>query len=223
MSEKVAVGLVGGSNLFRQGLRSYLNSEAFEIVVEAERRDNILADLPDLAREPEFIIYATARGDRRNTAAAVQAIKEALPETHVMVMAEVLDIDGFEDCLSAGVSGYLLADISKDALLHSMQLILLGEKVFATEFAKYWMEIGASRPSGGARRQDYNLTVRESEILECLLDGHSNKAIANRLEITESTVKIHMKSLLRKIDVQNRTQAAIWAMETGFRADPANA
>jgi two-component system nitrate/nitrite response regulator NarL len=222
MTIKVAVGLIGGSNLFRQGLRSYLDSEAFEIVVEAERRDDFLTNLPALAREPELLIYAAMRGDR-NTAEAIQALRDAMPDAHVMVMAEVLETDGFADCLSAGVSGYLLADISKDALLHSMQLILLGEKVFATEFAKFWMEIGGSRPSGGARREDHNLTRRESEILECLLDGHSNKAIANRLGITESTVKIHMKSLLRKINVQNRTQAAIWAMETGFKANPMNA
>ena len=60
------------------------------------------------------------------------------------------------------------------------------------------------------------MTGRESEILGCLLEGDSNMLIARRLEITESTVKIHMKSLLRKINVQNRTQAAIWAMESGF-------
>lgn len=222
MSEKIAVGFIGGSNLFRQGLRSYLDSEAFEIVVEAERRDDVVNDLPGLVRQPELLIYAAMRGDR-NTAGAVQALRDAVPDTHVMVMAEVLDTDGFADCLSAGVSGYLLADISKEALLHSMQLILLGEKVFATEFAQYWMDMGASPQSGGARREDHNLTPRESEILECLLDGHSNKVIAHGLGITESTVKIHMKSLLRKINVQNRTQAAIWAMESGFSANPMNA
>lgn len=221
MTEKVAVGLIGGSNLFRQGLRSYLDSEAFQIVVEAENREDVADDLPDLAREPELVIYAAMRGER-NIAGAVAALRDALPEAHVMVMAEVLETDGFADCLGAGVSGYLLADISKEALLHSVQLILLGEKVFATEFAKYWMEIGGTS-QGGARREDYNLTMRESEILECLLDGHSNKAIAGRLEITESTVKIHMKSLLRKINVQNRTQAAIWAMETGFSASAMSA
>ena len=222
MNTKIAVGLIGGSNMFRQGLRSYLDSATFEIVVEAERRDDIVGDLPDLKRQPELLIYVAMRGDRR-TAEAVAALREASPDAQVMVMAEVLETEGFADCLSAGVSGYLLADISKEALLHSVQLILLGEKVFATEFAKYWMDIGTASHRGGTCREDHNLTPRESEILECLLDGHSNKTIARRLEITESTVKIHMKSLLRKINVQNRTQAAIWAMETGFSADPINA
>jgi len=222
MSDKTAVGLVGGSNLFRQGLRSYMDSNSFEVVFEAERRSDVVGRLPELARQPELVIYAAMRGDR-DTADAIAALRDAMPDAHVMVMAEVLETNGFADCLNAGVSGYLLADISKEALLHSMQLILLGEKVFATEFAKYWMEIGSASQGGGARREDYNLTRRESEILECLLGGHSNKAIANLLEITESTVKIHMKALLRKINVQNRTQAAIWARETGFSANTMNA
>ena len=94
--------------------------------------------------------------------------------------------------------------------------MLIGEKVFATELAKVWLSGGLEKRLHCAKKLDHNLTARESEILECLLGGDSNKSIARRLEITESTVKIHMKSLLRKINVQNRTQAAIWAMESGF-------
>ena len=61
-----------------------------------------------------------------------------------------------------------------------------------------------------------SLSARENDILRCLVGGNSNKAIARQLEITESTVKVHMKSLLRKINATNRTQAAIWGMEAGF-------
>src|SRR3546814_4975603 len=70
----------------------------------------------------------------------------------------------------------------------------------------------ASAPARGAQ----NLSERGSEILECLVQGASNKMIANRLNITEGTVKVHMKSLLRKIDAANRTQAAIWALNAGY-------
>ena len=65
------------------------------------------------------------------------------------------------------------------------------------------------------------MTPREHEILQALVTGSSNKMIANRLGITEATVKIHLKTLLRKIDVNNRTQAAIWAVNNGFSADGA--
>jgi two-component system nitrate/nitrite response regulator NarL len=131
-------------------------------------------------------------------------------------MAESIVAEEFSACLGAGVSGYLLSNISKDALLHSIQLILLGEKVFATELAKLWMNGGLERSATLVRTLEHSLTAREHEVLECLLGGDPNKLIARRLEITESTVKIHVKSLLQKINVQNRTQAAIWAMESGF-------
>jgi two-component system nitrate/nitrite response regulator NarL len=63
------------------------------------------------------------------------------------------------------------------------------------------------------------LTPRENEILGCLTEGASNKLIARQLGITEATVKIHVKALVRKIGVQNRTQAALWAVQSGFTTD----
>lgn len=211
---QVKIYLVGGSNLFRHGLRSYLDSDTF--VIEGEL--DSYADFKQIIEggcTPDLVLYARPHSDE-DPATAVRSINEALPDTHILVMAESLVAEEFSACLGAGVSGYLLSDISKDALLHSMQLILLGEKVFATELAKLWMNGGLERRATPVRKLEHNLTGRESEILGCLLEGDSNKLIARRLEITESTVKIHMKSLLRKINVQNRTQAAIWAMESGF-------
>lgn len=213
---QIKIYLVGGSNLFRHGLRSYLDSDSFEIVGELDDYREIATSVEDGAA-PDLVLYARPHTEEE-AATAVRFIRDTLPEADVLVMAESLVAEEFSACLSAGVSGYLLSDISKDALLHSMQLILLGEKVFATELAKLWLNGGLERRITPVRKLEHNLTPRESEILECLLEGNSNKMIARQLEITESTVKIHMKSLLRKINVQNRTQAAIWAMESGFSA-----
>ncbi len=63
------------------------------------------------------------------------------------------------------------------------------------------------------------MSDRETEILACLVNGHSNKAIANQLQITEGTVKVHLKGVLKKIHASNRTQAAIWALQNGIIAD----
>ena len=109
-----------------------------------------------------------------------------------------------------------LSSISTDALSYSLQLVLLGEMVFPTQMASFWTQ-RSSRPNVAAARDiAQKLSTRESQILHCLVAGSSNKAIARQLEITESTVKVHMKSLLRKINAANRTQAAIWGMEAGF-------
>jgi two-component system nitrate/nitrite response regulator NarL len=211
--DKVSIFLVGGSRLFRHGVRSYLGGDGFEVSGEFDDHDTARAAADD--RAPDLVLYAKP-GQDSDPAEAVEALRRDIPDAPVLLMAEALDTSEFSACLNAGVSGYLLSDISKDALTHSIKLILVGEKVFATELAKIWLSGGMEKKLHCAKKMDHKLTGRESEILECLLDGESNKIIARRLDITESTVKIHMKSLLRKINVQNRTQAAIWAMEAGF-------
>jgi len=209
---KTKIYLMGGSHLFRHGLRSYLDSDSFEVSGEWDDYADFELSMQE-NEAPDLVLYAHPHGEE-DSANAVQSIRTSLPDTRVLVIADSLVAQECYACLSAGVNGYLLSDISKDALQHSMQLILLGETVFATELAKLWMNGGLERGTTPVRALEHNLTPREGEILECLPKGESNKLIARRLGITESTVKIHMKSLLRKINVQNRTQAAIWAMES---------
>lgn len=218
--DNVSIYLVGGSRLFRHGLRSYLDGDGFSVVAELEDYVDVAAAIGD-GEGPDLVLYAKP-GQEADPAEAVESIREELPDVPVLVMAEALIPAEFSASLHAGVSGYLLSDISKEALIHSIKLMLIGEKVFATELAKVWLSGGLEKRLHCAKKIDHNLTGRESEILERLLEGDSNKLIARRLEITESTVKIHMKSLLRKINVQNRTQAAIWAMESGFSATGLN-
>ena len=95
-------------------------------------------------------------------------------------------------------------------MVHSLTLINLGETVFPSGLALAWMSGGVSANRTLTDRcAGRDLTRREAEILDCLTAGASNKQIARDLGITEATVKIHMKSLIRKIGVRNRTQAAL--------------
>jgi two-component system nitrate/nitrite response regulator NarL len=102
-------------------------------------------------------------------------------------------------------------------LLSLGQLVMLGEKVFPTNLASMLLDMNTVSPQHSIR----GVSPREQEILQALVTGASNKVIAYKLNITEATVKVHLKTLLRKIDVNNRTQAAIWAMNNGFTADSA--
>jgi len=117
--------------------------------------------------------------------------------------------------LDAGVDGYLLNNMSSEALIHSLSLVMAGETVFPTELADILRQAGNGL-SHGIGASVNGLTPREIEILQCLIQGDANKVIANRLDITEATVKVHLKALLKKIRASNRTQAAIWAIENGF-------
>jgi two-component system nitrate/nitrite response regulator NarL len=123
------------------------------------------------------------------------------------------------NAIQAGADAYLMKDISVDALIQSLRLVMMGEKVFPSHLAALLISGkagGTVSVDGAASRK--GLSQREMQILQCLLNGDSNKMIANRIGITEATIKVHLKSVLRKINASNRTQAAIWALNNGFEA-----
>jgi DNA-binding NarL/FixJ family response regulator len=109
----------------------------------------------------------------------------------------------------APLSGILTYDLSADALVRSLLLISSGERVFPHDLA---LGRKSAAPSSAHQSNDARLSPREKEILSHLMAGHSNKLIARHLGIAEATVKVHLKSVQRKIRVDNRTQAAIWAL-----------
>ena len=149
--------------------------------------------------------------------ADLRAIREAFPTARIVVLADDLSVDVLRAAMGGGADGFLIKNVSPEALIQSLQLIMLGEKVFPTNLASMLLDMNAAGPQHSVR----GLSPREQEILQALVTGASNKMIAIQLGITEATVKVHLKTLLRKIDVNNRTQAAIWAMNNGFTADGA--
>ena len=214
--ECVPTWVVGRNDLFRLGLKSYLKSSSFEVVGEATSFMEAVRKV-DRENPPELLLLNLGPGSI-DFVAPGETFATYLPNTEVVILADTLSLDHITTCLKAGAGGYLLSDISCNALQQCLRLVLLGEKVFPSQLLSMWTNSNAkprseaSTPARGAQ----NLSERESEILECLVQGASNKMIANRLNITEGTVKVHMKSLLRKIDAANRTQAAIWALNAGY-------
>ena len=148
----------------------------------------------------------------------LEQLRLAYPAARLVVLAERVTIDGVRDAMAAGIDGFLAKAVSPEALVQSLQLVLLGETVYPTNLASLLAEVGAAAPQGSLR----GLSPREQEILQLLVSGASNKLIAIRLGIAEATVKVHLKTMLRKIDVSNRTQAAVWAMNNGFTPVPAD-
>jgi two-component system nitrate/nitrite response regulator NarL len=152
----------------------------------------------------------------------VSALRAAMPSARIVVLANRQDAHLLLECFGAGVDGCVLKDISSAALVESLDLVLLGERVFPSQLLSMLMRdnmpMKDGKPSGAL--SDARLSDREMQILRCLVVGSSNKVIANRLNVTEATVKVHLKSILRKIKAQNRTQAAIWALNQGLADDP---
>jgi len=207
------VYLVGGSDLFRRGLRGFLEGTAFETVGEfAFYQDCVAA--AGKAPEPALIVYVSS-GVIDETASAVDALLGAYDRARLLLLSSAMSVAELGACLRLGARGYLLNTISKDALVHSLALIQLGETVFPSDLAHALMSGGDALNSPGEARKLAEITQREVDILRCLTEGLSNKQIARRLGIREATVKIHVKSLIGKLGVGNRTQAALWGVRAG--------
>ena len=151
------------------------------------------------------------------SAVAVDALRSCTA-ARLLVLSGELSVDELGACLRVGAGGYLLSNISKEVFTHSLRLIVLGETVFPSQLATAWAsgQLRQNASSFDPSKALEALTPRETEILGCLTEGAPNKLIARQLGITEATVKIYVKSLIRKIGVQNRTQAALWAIQAGY-------
>jgi two-component system, NarL family, nitrate/nitrite response regulator NarL len=204
--------LIEANRLFREGLKHLLSGTRFEVGAEFNTVDLALATAETAETVDLVISSQPVTGD-----ADLRALREAFPTARIVVLADDLSVDVLRAAMGGGADGFLIKTVSPEALIQSLQLILLGEKVFPTTLAAMLLDMTAAGPQHSVR----GLSPREREILQLLVTGASNKLIANRLGITEATVKVHLKTLLRKIDVNNRTQAAIWAMNNGVTANGA--
>jgi two-component system, NarL family, nitrate/nitrite response regulator NarL len=204
--------LIEPNRLFRDGLKHLLNGTRFEVGAEFNTVDLARA-AAETAETPDLVISGQAVTDE----ADLRALREVFPTAKIVVLADGLSVEALRAAMGGGADGFLSKSVSPEALIQSLQLVMLGEKVFPTNLASMLLDMNAISPQNSIR----GLSPREQEILQALVTGASNKVIAYKLGITEATVKVHLKTLLRKIDVNNRTQAAIWAMNNGFTADSA--
>jgi two-component system nitrate/nitrite response regulator NarL len=204
--------LIESNRLFRQGLKHLLSGTSFEVGAEFNTVELAL-EAGETGAAPDLVISGQPIRDE----AELRAFREAFPTARIVVLADDLSVDVLRAAMGGGADGFLIKTMSPEALIQSLQLVMLGEKVFPTNLAAMLLDMTAAGPQHSVR----GLSPREQEILQALVTGASNKMIANKLGITEATVKVHLKTLLRKLDVHNRTQAAIWAMNNGFTAEGA--
>lgn len=209
----VSVALIDSNNLFRQGLKALLADQEFQITREASSLSAALAMSGDGNPPQLLLVDPVGMGDGVQM---VQALKAALPDARLVLLTGTLDGEAMAKALQAGADGFLMKDMSVEALAQSLRLVMLGEKVLPSDLANLLVSGRMSSSTVELPVSRKGVSQREAQILRCLLNGDSNKLIANQLNITEATVKVHLKSLLRKIDASNRTQAAIWGINNGF-------
>jgi two-component system nitrate/nitrite response regulator NarL len=212
--------LIDGHELSREGLKLLLHSDSYDVIGAMRSLDEAGAAIAEGLR-PDLVLFLLDHRGEGESAASLQQIRAGFAAfKFVIITAEGSpSLSGF--CLDAGVNGCLTGDMSTNALTQSLRLIMLGHEIFPAPGGVLPMQV--PRPAPRAFEQpatppgpSRNLSGREDEILCKLLLGHSNKMIARELVISEATVKVHLKGLLRKLKASNRTQAAIWAIENGY-------
>lgn len=211
----ISIVHIDRNQLFREGLRRILEGSPYSIALDIASVSEGIAQI--LTHKPGIVIIDTA-GYGEILAELMLSIKGVPVPPRVVILTDSVGIPRLANALSAGVDGYLLKDMSAEALKQSLSLVVMGEKVFPTDLAHLLINSRHLGQNDKAPARTGQLSDRESEILACLVNGQSNKVIAGHLRITEGTVKVHLKGVLKKIRVTNRTQAAIWALQNGVVA-----
>jgi len=214
--------IVDDHALFRVGIANILGREAdFDIVGEAD--DSRSAIERALETTPDVVLMdlsLPAPGGIETT----QRIKRELPSTAIVVLAVAEDEDALFEAIKAGAAAFLLKDIGPDDLVTVMRRVVAGEylindKVFskpavASRVLKEFRELAVYGQDAAPIFAP--LSPREVEILDNIAQGMTNKQVAYALSISEQTVKNHMSSILRKLSVNDRTQAVVYAMRQGW-------
>lgn len=206
--------LISQNDIAREGLSSILRYEGLNVV----GCFCSIEEMPFDSLEPDSIITLDV-ADALQQTLAVEKIRSALPSAPIVILAESFDLDALLTCFEFGAQGYIIKTMKALPLIAALRLAALGEKVYPSDLL---IGLDHSRKDSTPLVdpehdiEDANLSPRELDVLCCLMAGLSNKVIARQLTVCEATVKVHVKAILRKLKVRNRTQAAIWANSRGM-------
>ncbi len=225
-----ATVLVGPCALLREGLTRILSAADFRTVASASCVDDLV--LTTIPRRSSILLIIDAGDDFNAAVRQVGLVKDRHPTVRIAVLADHNQPSDIVSAFRAGANAYFIKAAPCDAFIKSLELVMLGETILPAAILSMILDRAddddhepeavvrdAGKTVGEVLEPEGDdtprLSVRERCILNCLIEGNSNKVIARKIDIAEATVKVHVKAILRKIRVHNRTQAAIWAMSNG--------
>lgn len=217
MNSKIRILVVDDHAIVREGLCALLNTEPdLEVVGQASDGIEAIAQAKKLQPDVILLDLVMPRKD------GVQAIKEIMldnPQSRILVLTSFAEDDLLFPAIKAGAHGYLLKDSSPQELLQAIKEIHCGQSSLHPAIARKL--IAEMQNSSDQNETVEPLTDREVEILTLLAQGLPNKAIAEKLTLSERTVRTHVTNILSKLHLANRTQAALFALRKGI-AKPEN-
>jgi two-component system nitrate/nitrite response regulator NarL len=215
MSHPIRILIVDDHTLFRSGIKALLQrQDDFEVVGEAG--DGLEGLKRAKSLQPDVVLldlHMPGIGGRE----AVKLLSEEVPACNVLLLTVSEDAEDLIETIRAGARGYLLKNIETDFLLNAIRSAARGESVVSPQMTgKLLMGVRMGKEGVAQEDDKEKLSPREKDIIALLAKGVSNKEMAHTLNVAESTVKIHVQNILKKLHLTSRVQAAVYAVEHGL-------
>ncbi|MFK0256968.1 response regulator [Streptomyces sp. NPDC090445] len=209
---RIGVLLVDDHQVVRRGLRTFLEvQDDIEVVGEAADGEEGVARAEELRPD---VILMDVKMPGTDGIEALRRLRALANPARVLVVTSFTEQRTVVPALRAGAAGYVYKDIDPDALAGAIRSVHAGHVVLQPEVAEALLS-QEEQPASG---RSGSLTEREQEVLALIADGRSNREIARALVLSEKTVKTHVSNILMKLDLADRTQAALWAVRHGATA-----
>jgi two-component system, NarL family, nitrate/nitrite response regulator NarL len=215
--------------ILRNGIASFLQGTRYKVVASAAKAAELASGrVPREQQTLAIVGIDQQNGNLDEVSESIRLLRSLSPDGKVVLVAETHGGIDPRRALALSPDACIFNLNSRDALIKVLELVFLDQRVFV--FAKSIAttpekDVDVADPPRGSQSDKpsrlgmngHNLSPRERQVLGCLAQGNSNKVIARLHNLSEATVKAHLKAILRKIKVHNRTQAAIWAIQNGFQ------
>jgi two-component system NarL family response regulator len=212
--DQTRVLLVDDHDLFRRGLRTLLEEQGVQVIAEATDGAEAIARVRE--HSPDVVLMDINMPVMSGVDSTREIVRMS-PLTRVVVLT-ISDVDGdVIDAVLAGASGYLLKDASIDELLRGIEAAAAGDSLMSPHVAaKVLQRVRAAGPTATERNARAELSERELDVLRLIANGKDNADIARELHISPKTVKNHISNILMKLGIENRIQAAVYAVRSGI-------
>lgn len=208
--------IVDDHTVVRRGIEMIISTEpGLDVIGEAKDGQEAFNKVKEL--QPDIVLMDLSM-PKVNGVEAIMKIKEGCPKTKVLVLTAYIDNDHVSAAMKAGADGYTLKEVDSDILIDAIHSVRQGGMPLHPQAARFLFR-GEPKPVDLGQTEEINLTDRELSVLELLTQGLSNRNVAKQLNLSIGTVKIHVSSILSKLNVTSRTEAAVKATQLEMVSD----